>query len=645
MRDRPAARGRTVLRDGAGRRRGAARRDAVHLRRQLALRRAHRASERRLQSARSRVLAESPRHRADDERFDVPRRSTGSGDTPLRRHVAHTRAWYDWVADESGPSPLIERGFAWLDDALAERRGAEPVVSWGDCAHRQRPCTATSTPVAVLDWEMAGLGPRELDLAWLVYATGCSRTSPGSIGIAGLPDFMRPDDVVAEYEQTQRLHAARSRLLRHVRRRSSGRSCSCAPARRSVHFGEQEMPDERRRLHRQPRRPRSDARRHLLDLRTHDRCSLPHSTSTRSTRRRCRCATSPTSDRNFYDRCYFNAHDRTGDIFFVTGLGVYPNLGVIDAYATVRKGDHQWAIRCSDALGGPQPRSSPSVRTASRCSEPLQRVRLVCDGDGARPRLRPHVGGLVRRGDGAAPRHAHRRPRAILDAARFAQVGTWEGTLPVDGEEITRSSPDAGSAPATVRGASARRRGRAAGPQRRRAPRGLLVAVRAAALRRLRGRPHRAGAARRLPHAQRRHPRVGATAASSSSAGPRSRSSTESGTRHPERAVLHLASRAAASRSTSRSRRSGRSSLHVGVRATAAIPTGRTGSGADANFVEGAVYDLTDPAIVARIPFGVIDHVGHGHHATARKDWGLFEHGTMGRHDPSGFADWGSVAP
>ena len=34
------------------------------------------------------------------------------------------------------------------------------------------------------------------------------------------------------------------------------------------------------------------------------------------------------SDRNFYDRCYFNAHDRTGDIFLITGLGVYPNLGV-----------------------------------------------------------------------------------------------------------------------------------------------------------------------------------------------------------------------------------------------------------------------------------------------------------------------------
>ena len=47
------------------------------------------------------------------------------------------------------------------------------------------------------------------------------------------------------------------------------------------------------------------------------------------------------SDRNFYDRCYFNVHDGAGEVFMVTGLGVYPNLGVIDAYAAARCGDRQ----------------------------------------------------------------------------------------------------------------------------------------------------------------------------------------------------------------------------------------------------------------------------------------------------------------
>ncbi len=31
--------------------------------------------------------------------------------------------------------------------------------------------------------------------------------------------------------------------------------------------------------------------------------------------------------------------------------------------------------------------------------------------------------------------------------------------------------------------------------------------------------------------------------------------------------------------------------------------------------------------------------------AVEREGWGLFEHGALGRHDPSGFADWLTVAP
>jgi hypothetical protein len=44
----------------------------------------------------------------------------------------------------------------------------------------------------------------------------------------------------------------------------------------------------------------------------------------------------------------------------------------------------------------------------------------------------------------------------------------------------------------------------------------------------------------------------------------------------------------------------------------------------------------------------VIDHVGRAvchEGGTQSEGWGLFEHGALGRHDPSGFADWLSVAP
>ena len=57
-----------------------------------------------------------------------------------------------------------------------------------------------------------------------------------------------------------------------------------------------------------------------------------------------------TSDRNFYDRYYFNLFNKTGDIFVVFGMGQYPNLGVQDAFLMVRQGDVQDVVRASRPL-------------------------------------------------------------------------------------------------------------------------------------------------------------------------------------------------------------------------------------------------------------------------------------------------------
>ena len=58
-----------------------------------------------------------------------------------------------------------------------------------------------------------------------------------------------------------------------------------------------------------------------------------------------------TSDRNFYDRYYFNCHDLTGEVFLVVGMAVYPNRGIIDAFATaVRRNERQFAVAASREL-------------------------------------------------------------------------------------------------------------------------------------------------------------------------------------------------------------------------------------------------------------------------------------------------------
>src|SRR6478672_11851987 len=41
------------------------------------------------------------------------------------------------------------------------------------------------------------------------------------------------------------------------------------------------------------------------------------------------------SDRNFYDRYYFNLHGSTDELFMVIGMGQYPNLATQDAFACV----------------------------------------------------------------------------------------------------------------------------------------------------------------------------------------------------------------------------------------------------------------------------------------------------------------------
>jgi aminoglycoside phosphotransferase (APT) family kinase protein len=145
------------------------------------------------------------------------------------------------VAEESGPSSVIERAFGWLDDHWP-RDETHAVVSWGD-SRIGNVLYRGFEPVAVLDWEMAGLGPRELDLAWLVYSHRVFQDIAGSMALPGLPDFMRADDVFTEYERRSG-HTPRDLEFFGTYAALQWAIVFVRTARRSVHFGEREMPDE-----------------------------------------------------------------------------------------------------------------------------------------------------------------------------------------------------------------------------------------------------------------------------------------------------------------------------------------------------------------------------------------------------------------
>src|SRR3954463_3773465 len=58
-----------------------------------------------------------------------------------------------------------------------------------------------------------------------------------------------------------------------------------------------------------------------------------------------------TSDRNFYDRYYFNLHHCDDDLMVTVGLGHYPNLDVADAFVAATRGGTQYVMRSSRELG------------------------------------------------------------------------------------------------------------------------------------------------------------------------------------------------------------------------------------------------------------------------------------------------------
>lgn len=345
------------------------------------------------------------------------------------------------------------------------------------------------------------------------------------------------------------------------------------------------------------------------------------------------------SDRNFYDRSYFNAHRRADDLFFITGFGVYPNLGVKDAYALIRQGDRQSAVHFSDALDDDRLHQQVGAYRIE-VIEPLRTLRLICDDDSLGLTFDMTWEGSF---DVVEEQHHVMRAgrRAIIDACRFAQVGTWSGTLAIDGEDL-RVDPEVwvGS---RDRSWGIRPVGEAEPPGRN-ADEGLegfwwlYVPLRfddfAIVL-----------IVQELPDGFRTlndASRVWADGRVEQLGWPRVAITYEPGTRHPRRAEIALTTATGEPLL-----------LEVETRLAAAIHVGG-GYGSDPdwthgqwrgrNFSERLTYDLTDPSVADRVPFGVIDHVARAW-CDGAEGWGLFEHGTFGRHDPSGFTDWGSLAP
>jgi aminoglycoside phosphotransferase (APT) family kinase protein len=155
-------------------------------------------AQRRLQDSTVAVLAEL--HAIPDpEKHFAHLIEDRPGGTALRRHLAKRRDWYEWAARDSGRSELLEKVFAWLDDRFP-RHESETVFNWGD-SRIGNVIYRDFRPAAVLDWEMAGLGPGECDLAWMGYLHMMFEDMAVTYGFPHMPDFLRLEDLASTYER------------------------------------------------------------------------------------------------------------------------------------------------------------------------------------------------------------------------------------------------------------------------------------------------------------------------------------------------------------------------------------------------------------------------------------------------------------
>ncbi|MEU6510232.1 hypothetical protein [Streptomyces sp. NPDC046942] len=66
------------------------------------------------------------------------------------------------------------------------------------------------------------------------------------------------------------------------------------------------------------------------------------------------------------DHCIVQVFDHAGRALFILGLGVYPNLGMTDAYATLRNGDTLHSVRAAGRAARLRPARAAVAERARR---------------------------------------------------------------------------------------------------------------------------------------------------------------------------------------------------------------------------------------------------------------------------------------
>jgi hypothetical protein len=137
------------------------------------------------------------------------------------------------------------------------------------------------------------------------------------------------------------------------------------------------------------------------------------------------------SDRNAYDRYFFNGFDADGELFFGAALGVYPNRQVLDASFSVVHGGVQRSVHASGRA--PLDRRITGMGPITvEIVEPMRRLRVRVDDAGVG--IAAALEFTARTPAVEEPRFTmHDESRVVFDYTRLTQWGRWEGFIEIDG--------------------------------------------------------------------------------------------------------------------------------------------------------------------------------------------------------------------
>lgn len=149
------------------------------------------------------------------------------------------------------------------------------------------------------------------------------------------------------------------------------------------------------------------------------------------------------SDRNFYDRYWFNGFDESGRFMFEAGFGRYPHRFVQDGHFSVLVDGVQHSFHASGRAPY-DPKDSSMGPLRIEIIEPMRVVRIVLEPNDTAmacdltfyAKAPPHQEPKNVMYDG---------PRLIMDAQRFTQFGRWEGWFSIEGArtQVKRSATPA----------------------------------------------------------------------------------------------------------------------------------------------------------------------------------------------------------